>query len=928
VARVAERGWHTRSAAEAVTRLGTDLQAGLTAGEARRRLAQAGANILAVRVRPPAWRLFLAQFGDFMVLILLGATLVSAALGELLDAATILLIVLLNGVLGFLQEHRAERCLEALRELSAPTARVVRGGVPETVRAADLVPGDLVLLDTGDRVPADLRLCDAVALEVDEAALTGESLPVAKVTETLPEAGTALGDRRNLAFLGTLVTRGHGRGVVVATGRETEMGRIAHLIAESKEQATPLQQRLEELGKWLVAGCGAICFGAFLLGVAQGRPVRAMFLTGVSLAVAAIPEGLPAVVTIALAAGVQRMSRRGAVIRRLPAVETLGCTTVICADKTGTLTRNEMTARRIWAGGLSYTLEGHGYRPEGVFREAGRAVRPAALPELRRALEIGLLCNTATLVSRQEKGGRGWARREWRIDGDPTEGALLVAAAKAGLRRAEYERSHRLVGERPFTPERRRMTTVWTTPEGRRLACTKGALDTVLDGCRALALGGAEVPLTEERRREVLSLGERWAAGGLRVLGLAYRMEPAGGRAAAGRRTPEVEESGPVGQVGERFERDQVLAGVVGLFDPPRPEAAEAIKVARRAGVRTVMITGDHALTARSIAAQVGLAPPEAPVVTGQDLERLPERELRQVVRRTAVYARVAPAHKLALVKALQANGEVVAMTGDGVNDAPAIQQADIGIAMGCLGTDVAKEASAMVLADDNYATIVQAVEEGRRIYDNVRKFIRYLLTCNVGEVLAMAGAIALNLPLPLLAIQILWMNLVTDGLPALALGLDSVSGDVMTRPPRRRGEGIFSGGLLRRILTTGTLIGLSTVGVFLLSLSFGHSVARARSIAFTTLVLAQLLYVFRCREIPRGFEFQVFGNPGLVGAVLLSLTMQLLVLYVPALAAVFRTVPLGPADWFLVLVAAGYSSVLGDLPPVRDGKNSAGRRS
>ncbi|MDI6871551.1 MAG: cation-translocating P-type ATPase [Bacillota bacterium] len=913
---MAERRWHACPIEAVAAWLKTDPSRGLTGGEARRRLAQVGENLLAARPRPAPWRLFLAQFTDFTVLVLLGATLVSAVLGEMVDAVTILLIVLLNGILGFVQEYRAERCLAALRELSAPAARVVRDGEPQTIPAGEVVPGDVVLLATGDRVPADLRLSETVALEVDEAALTGESVPVGKTAETLGEEGAALADQRNMAFLGTLVTRGHGRGVAVATGRETEMGKIARLIAESDDQTTPLQRRLEELGRWLVAGCGAVCLGVFIFGVMQGRPVRDMFLTGVSLAVAAIPEGLPTVVTVALAAGVQRMSRRGAIIRRLPAVETLGCTTVICADKTGTLTKSEMTVREVWAGGRSFTVEGTGYRPEGEFREAGRAIQAALLPELRRALEIGLLCNTATLMPPAGRERQGRPARGWRVEGDPTEGALLVAAGKAGLARREYERTHRLVTEVPFSPERRRMTAVWTTRAGQRLVCTKGALDVVLACCRAVSLDGREEPLTEERRRQVLAEGERMAAAGLRVLGLAYRL---GGGAAA--------ESGP-GSEEERWERDLMLAGVVGLYDPPRPEAAEAIRVARSAGVRTIMITGDHALTAASIANQLGLAPPGAPVVTGNALETLPEQELQRLVRHVSVYARVSPAHKLRLVKALQAGGEVVAMTGDGVNDAPAIRQADIGIAMGLQGTDVAKEASAMVLADDNYATIVRAIEEGRRIYENVRKFIRYLLTCNVGEVLAMAVAVALNLPLPLLAIQILYMNLVTDGLPALALGLDSVDAGVMVRPPRRRNEGIFAGGLLGRILSTGALIGLNTVAVFLLTLSFGYPVERARTIAFTTLVLAQLFYVFRCRETPRGLEYQVFGNPRLLLAVMASFVMQLAVVYVPAMAAVFRTVPLGATDWFLILVAASYASMVGDLRPAHRPRRTAAARA
>lgn len=892
-----DRRWHALTVAEVAHSLRSDAQAGLSEGEARRRLQLHGENVLASRTRPAAWRLFLSQFSDFMVLVLLGATVVSAALGELADAATILLIVVLNGVLGFIQEYRAERCLEALRALSAPAAKVIREGRVASVPAAELVPGDVVLLATGDRVPADLRLSETVALEVDESPLTGESVPVAKTTAPVEEC-LAVADRRNMAFLGTLITRGHGRGLVVAAGRETQMGRIASLIAESEDQTTPLQRRLDELGRWLVLGCGAVCLGVFLLGVVQGRPVRAMFLTGVSLAVAAIPEGLPAVVTVALALGVQRMSRWGAIVRRLPAVETLGCTTVVCADKTGTLTRNEMTVREVFAGGRVYEVEGLGYAPEGEFREAGRRIRASRSPDLLRLLEIGLLCNTATLVP--PAAGRRSKASVWRIEGDPTEGALLVAAAKAGLSRREYERSHRLVTEVPFTAERRRMTSVWQDGSGLALVCAKGAPDVVLERCRSVRLEGRKVALGPERLAEVLRTGERMAAAGLRVLGLAYREE----------RLP----TGANSQKDEYWEQGLVFAGLVGLHDPPRPEVKEAIAVARLAGVRTVMITGDHALTAASVAAQLGLAPHGAEVVAGRVLDSLSPRELGELVQRVSVYARVSPAHKLTLVKALQERGATVAMTGDGVNDAPAIRQADIGIAMGLKGTDVAKEASAMVLADDNYATLVRAIEEGRRIYDNVRKFIRYLLTCNVGEVLTMALAVALNLPLPLLAIQILWMNLVTDGLPALALGLDQAGEDVMRRPPRRAGEGIFSGGLFARIMITGVLIGVSTVGVFLAALQFGLPVDRARTIAFTTLVMAQLIYVFRCRETSGGFELHLFGNPALVLAVIVSLLMQLAVVYLPSLGRVFNTVPLRATDWFLVLVAASYATMCGDL--------------
>ncbi|MGI6038231.1 MAG: calcium-transporting P-type ATPase, PMR1-type [Limnochordia bacterium] len=865
--------------------LQTDLQAGLTEKKAAGIRRRYGPNRLKEQEGISPLAILLDQFRDFMVLVLLGATAISVALGEMFDALAIIVIVLLNAILGFIQEYRAEKSLAALKNLAAPTTTVLREGEWKTIPAEDLVPGDLVAIEAGDRVPADLRLVATYACEIDEATLTGESIPTSKHASWIGKAEADLADQKNMAFMGTVVTKGRAQGMVIATGMDTEIGKIAHLITGGEPSPTPLQRRLQQLGTWLILGCLSIVGLVFAAGLAQGYSMYKMFMTAVSLAVAAIPEGLPAVVTIALAVGVQRMSKRQAIVRRLPAVETLGCTTYICSDKTGTLTENQMTVTSMWLPGMEIAVTGIGYKPQGQFLMGERTIAPLKDDRIKRALEVCLLCNNSHL--RKDKGS-------WTLLGDPTEGALLALALKAGLDQKRTAGSHPLLAELPFDSYRKMMTVIVKVPQGQR-ALTKGALEMVLPRCSQILTEKGIRPLTQSHRQQILKANEGFTNGALRVLALAYR----DGRS--------IELA--------RAEEGLVFIGLVGMIDPPRPQVKRALKRAAGAGIRTIMITGDHHFTAAAIARQLGLLP-GGEILTGVQLDGMSDEELRRRVEKTAVFARVSPQHKMRIVAALKERGHVVGMTGDGVNDAPAVKEADIGIAMGLTGTDVTKEAAAMVLADDNYATIIAAIEEGRAIYDNIRKFIRYLLSCNVGEVLTMFGATMLSLPLPLIPMQILWMNLVTDGLPAIALGVDPADRDVMQRPPRPPREGIFARGLHFRILLRGIMFALCTLAAFYWILtSSGGDLERARTVAFTTLVISQLIHVFQCRsEYHSIFELGFFSNPHLVLAVLTSGLMQLGVIYWPLLQPVFRTVPLDVTDWLLVALFSGWSVVLDGL--------------
>ncbi|MBN2983479.1 calcium-translocating P-type ATPase, SERCA-type [Cohnella algarum] len=899
------KAWHQMNETELALALGTDLKGGLSPDEAASRLKSQGLNELEERKGESPIKLFLNQFKDFMVLVLAGATIVSGLLGEMLDALTIIAIIILNGVLGFFQEFRAERSLRALKELAAPNAKVIRGGSLHVVPARELVPGDLVLLEGGDRVPADIRLIESNQCAIEEAALTGESVPVAKEAAAIAAAELPLGDRKNCGFLGTMVTKGTAKGIVTLTGMDTEMGKIAGLIQQTEEAETPLQHRLEQLGKILIVVALALTVVVVVAGVLHGQPLYGMFLAGVSLAVAAIPEGLPAIVTIALALGVQRMIKRRAIVRKLPSVETLGCASVICSDKTGTLTQNKMTVTRLWLGGRHLDVSGEGYEPAGQFFENGKPVELKGDVELRRLAQVAALCNNAelTMEERSEDAKRKKPAKEtnaaaagsgeWTVKGDPTEGALLVLAAKSGNSRSSLEALYPRVKEFPFDADRKRMS-VLVSHQGGQLLCTKGAPDLLIERCAYVLWNGNVVPFTGTLRQKVLQANEAMAQDALRVLGFAFR---------------EVRPNDPC-EGEDQAERGLVFIGLAGMIDPPRREVPEAILKCRQAGIRTVMITGDHRTTAEAIAREIGILPRDGRTMSGAELAGLSDEELEKQVDNVYVFARVSPEHKLRIVQALQRRGHVVAMTGDGVNDAPAVKAADIGIAMGIAGTDVTKEASALVLADDNFASIVSAVEEGRGIYENIRKFIRYLLASNVGEILTMFLAMMAGLPLPLVPIQILWVNLVTDGLPAMALGVDQAEGDLMRQKPRAAKENIFARRLGWKIISRGVLIGVCTLGAFVLALGDGagdpEKLTHAQTVAFATLVMAQLIHVFDCRSSRSIFHRRLFENKFLVLAVVSSLALMFPVLYVEQLQPIFKTVPLSLRDWALVFVAAG----------------------
>jgi len=881
---VQKKLWHAMDVRDVLQMLSVTPD-GLSNAEAGKRREQVGENRLNDAEQKSLLTLFLNQFKDFMVLVLLAATLVSGLLGEHADAVTIIAIIIVNGILGFYQELRAEKSLASLKQLTAPTATVLRDGRKVAIPAHDLVPGDLIFLESGDRVPADVRLMECTSLEAEESALTGESLPVQKTNQVIPDELATLGDRRNMCYMGTMITRGKGVALVTDTGMQTEMGLIADLIQSAEETETPLQRRLDQLGKILVYVALAITAVVVGAGILHGNEVYDMFLAGVSLAVAAIPEGLPAIVTVALALGVTRMIRRRAIVRKLPSVETLGCATVICSDKTGTLTQNKMTVQRVFVGNQFYDVTGNGFEPSGDFLLSGQKVDPTKRIDLNRLLEIAVLCNNAVLY--EDKGANG---SRWGVQGDPTEGALVVLAAKAGYFTDAMQDAQPRLEELPFDSTRKMMSVLIGDQKGELFMLTKGAPDMLLDRCGYLLLDGKVTPLTTSLRKNILQANAAMGSEALRCLALAYRPL---------RDQRQFKDSDP--------ERDLVFVGLTGMIDPPRAEVYDAIARCKKAGIKTVMITGDHQVTAEAIARQLGILPPGGLTVNGQELYNMSDKQLQERVEDIYVYARVSPEHKLRIVKALQANGHVVAMTGDGVNDAPAIKAADIGIAMGQGGTDVAKDASALILSDDNFATIVAAIEEGRSIYDNIRKFVRYLLASNVGEIVVMFLAMIFALPLPLVPIQILWVNLVTDGLPAIALGVDQAEKNIMSRPPRSVRESIFARGLGFKILSRGILIGLATLAVFLFSLEMEpDNLIKAQSMAFVTLVMAQLIHVFDCRSVDGGiFSRNFFENKWLIASVISSIVLLLGVMYIEAFQPIFRTVPLGLMDWAVVMIAA-----------------------
>lgn len=892
--------WHTLSTKEIFTLLHSGKD-GLSSREAEKRIENIGFNILKEGRRISAIQVFLAQFQDFMVLVLLAATLISCLMGELSDAFAISAIVLLNAILGYSQEMKAERSIEALRELNSPTSNVIRDGKVINIQTDKLVPGDIVIIEAGSRVPADGRLIEADGLEVDESTLTGESIPCHKSIELLSDPHLQPADRKNMVFMGTLVNRGKGIFIVTETSMNTEVGKIAGMLEESGlDVATPLQARLSQLGKWLVSICLAITFVIVVVGVLQGEPLRKMFFTGVTLAVAAIPEGLPAIVTISLAIGVQKMVRKNAVIRKLSAVETLGCTTVICSDKTGTLTQNQMTVRSIYTGNALYDISGSGYNVQGNYFTDGRQIRTDKHLSLMQVLKICVLCNDARL----ERGTHGVVEtlrdmfsgrpKVWDVYGDPTEVALLVGAAKANVFIEDLSKKHQRIMTLPFDSARKMMTTICTDPEKGYFVCSKGAPDVIIKCCKYIQIGNRFVHLDKRMCGRVEEIIEDMARQAYRVLAVAYKYSES---------LPE--DSGSI-------ENGLVLSGIIGMIDPPRQEVPEAIETARSAGIRTIMITGDHKTTAVAIGKMIGLCQDETEALNGAELDNLNDTEVLTKLKRISVFARVSPKHKLRIVKILRESGEIVAMTGDGVNDAPAVKESDIGVAMGKIGTDVTREASSMVLLDDNYATIVAAIQEGRGIYDNIRKFIRYLLSCNIGELLVMLFSVIFGLPIPLMPLQILWVNLVTDGLPAIALGVDPGTDDIMKRPPRNVNEGLFSGGLHMRILSQGLAIGVCTMIAFILGLYFSKTIESARTIAFATLTFSQLLFVFFCRsESIQSIQSGLFGNEWLLGAVGVSVLLQLSVIYIPHLNAIFNTTYMYLQDWYIIGICSLASVVI-----------------
>ncbi len=873
--------WYALSAEQFAQELQADIETGLTEAEAQRRLADDGPNELPEAPPLSPFILFLAQFSSVIVWVLIGAAVVSGLLQEWVDAGAILIIVFLNAVLGFVQEYRAEQSLAALRKLSIVTARVLRGGEIRSIPARELVRGDLIQVEAGDRMPADGRLVYAAGLQTQEASLTGESTPVAKSAESLSDDRLPIGDRRNMLFMGTVAVSGKGRALVAATGIGTELGKIATMInraAQAEQEETPLQRRLEHLGHTLLWLSLGIVVLVFLLGLFRGVPLLTMFLTAVSLAVAAIPEGLPAIVTITLALGVTKMVKRHALIRRLPAVETLGSTTVICTDKTGTLTRNEMTVTRLYVNRQIVDVTGDGYTPKGLFLTDGTRVDQLS-DGLRELLAASVLCNGASL--KDEHG-------VWRVIGDPTEGALLVAAAKGQLFKEPLERAHPLLGEIPFDSARKMMTVVRVTA-GEATAYVKGAPDVLLAHCTHMVTHEGRVEVLEDKTRaRILDANHAFAHQALRVLGVARRAL----------------DNAPREYQAKVVEENLIFLGLAAMKDPLRLEAKAAVERCRQAGIRTVMITGDHKETAVAIARDLGILRDEAQALSGVELDGLDDRDLDRLVEQVTVYARVSAEHKLRIVRAWKSRGAVVAMTGDGVNDAPAIKAADIGVAMGLTGTDVAKEASDMVVTDDNFASIAAAVEEGRGVYDNIQKAVHYLLSCNISEVLVMLLTALIGMPLPLLPVQILWINLVTDGLPALALSVDPADPDIMKRSPRHPQAQILDRERLYVMCAQGLFMALITMATFAFCLyGMELDLDRARTLAFTVLVFVQLFHALNCRSDRYSlFQVGVWTNRPLVWAVAGSALLQVAVVLNPWTTGLFKTARFDPAHWLLAL--------------------------
>jgi len=908
-----EVSWHALGAQDVLKKLQVPAKTGLTSEEAARRLVEIGPNELEQKKGITFLQMLWAQINSFVIWLLIIAAIISFALGDKIEAGAIILIVILNAVMGIIQESRAEKSLAALKKMAAPEAQVMRDGHRQTIPTRLLVPGDLVFIEAGNFIPADLRLLEAVNLSIDEASLTGESMPSKKNAQSQLQSDIPIGDRENSAFMGTVATYGRGQGVVTTTGMKTQLGLIAKMLQSVEEEQTPLQKRLEQLGRTLAIGALLVCGLVFIIGAiriiaAFGgihldnpeviKGLVGVFMIAVSLAIAAVPEGLPAVVTISLAGGMREMVNRHALIRRLASVETLGSVTTICTDKTGTLTQNQMTVTRIWVNGHSVSITGTGYEPKGEFLFNNQKVDLKELPGIRTALWVGTLNNDAHLEKVSESEGNP----SYRMIGDPTEGSILVAARKAGSQHTDLWESYPREQEIPFDSERKRMVTVHSVenpleadlspycdgekPKGYVMA-VKGAPDIILNLCgHELQIDNSTVPLTDALRREILSANDEMSNKALRVLAVAYRIvdiEP--------NNTNLVE-----------LEKDLIFVGLVGMIDPSRPEVKPAMAEARTAGIRSVMITGDYPNTARAIAEDIGLIQSGHKVLTGMDLDKLSEDEMREAAKVTDVYARVSPEHKMRIVNAMRDNGEIVAMTGDGVNDAPAIKLADIGVAMGITGTDVAKETADMVLTDDNYASIVSAVEQGRVIYSNIRKFVYFLVSCNIGEIMIIFLATLFGWTAPLTAIQLLWLNLISDGAPALALGVEKGDPDIMQQPPRPPSEPIINKFMRNGIIVQTIAITASVLTAYFIGLNQG-GIQEAETFAFVTLSFSELLRAFTARsEYYPLTKIGIFSNPKMNLAVLSSMVLVLVTIYVPPLQKIFNTMTLTPAHWLEIL--------------------------
>ncbi len=871
--------WHTQTIEQTFAELKSQLS-GLSTAEVTERALQYGANEIQAAKRISPWEILLEQFKNILILILLGATAISLFLGHGIESIAIAVIVLFAVLLGFIQEYRAERAIEALRQMAAPTASVLRDGAEVKIPARELVPGDVILLHTGDRMPADARLLEAVNLQIEEAALTGESVPVEKHTNPLsshPSTGSGqalpVGDRKNMVYAGTAATYGRGKALVVATGMQTEFGKIAQLLQTVETGKTPLQHNLDKVGTALARAAFVVVAIIVALGLFRGQPFVEMLIFGIALAVAVVPEALPAVVTISLAIGVQKMVKRNALIRRLPAVETLGSTSVICSDKTGTLTKDEMTVRKIFAAGQLFKVSGAGYSPVGEFSLNGSgSIAPTT--GLQKLLTAATLASDTHLVSDAENE----SGNEWNIKGDPTEGALVVAAAKAGLQKESLDSEYPRVQEIPFSSETKRMTTLHQT-NGNLTAYAKGAPEMILESCDWHLTADGVKPLDDAGRKHALAMAQDMAGEALRVLAISTKVDA----------TLETAQTG------------MTFLGLAGMIDPPRPEAKSAIATCAQAGIRAVMITGDHPVTAQAVARELGLLK-TGRVVTGVELEAMSDEEFKREVETIEVYARVSPAHKLRVVTALQANGHIVAMTGDGVNDAPSLKKADIGIAMGITGTDVTKEAAAMMLTDDNFASIVAAVEEGRGVFDNIKKYLMYLLSSNIGEIGLMAGSALLGLPLPLTAVQILYVNLATDGLPALALAVDPAEKDLMKRKPRNPRTGIFTRPVVSLMVAGGVWSTIINLGLFIWATNSGRSQVEAMTMTFVSLVLIQFFKAYNFRSDRNSVFQKPFANKWLNTAIVWEIVLLLLIVYVPTLHEPFNTFSLPLVDWLIVL--------------------------